>query len=142
MKNIAPPKTESTPSCVLYVCTSCRTKGTPREPRENRQGFVLYQELKSLMDNSVLQASVDIQPAECLSICPRPCGIALLSSNSWTYLFGDQKPKETAHEIIKCISLYLHSRQGFMQRSMRPKSLQSSILGRIPPRKGEKNALS
>ena len=128
---------QCTSSCVLYICTSCRTKGTPREPSTNRQGFALYQELKSLIKTSSIQENVDIQPAKCLSVCPRPCGIALSSSDSWTYLFGDQKPHETAHDILKCVALYLQSPKGFMQRSIRPRSLQGSILGRIPPIIGE-----
>ncbi len=136
--NIAPSsKTDDNPSCVLYVCTSCRTKGTPREPREKREGFALYQALKSLVKTSDIQKNVDIKPAECLSVCPRPCGIALASSGSWTYLFGDQNHHENAHEILKCVALYLRSSKGFLQRSARPKSLQGSILGRLPPISGD-----
>ena len=34
------------PRCHLYVCTSCREKGFPREPAENRAGYRLYNALK------------------------------------------------------------------------------------------------
>ena len=124
--------------CTLYVCLSCRTPDTPREPKEKRQGYILYQKLRETIARSPWHHRVDVKPAKCLSICPRPCGIALASSESWTYLFGDQKPNETVNEIVECISTYLKTPNGFMAREKRPKSLRSSILGRVPPMKGDK----
>jgi len=123
---------ESGRRCTLHVCTSCRTKGVPRGPKESRPGFILYQQPHDLLKDSTLKDHVDVVPAECLSICPRPCGIALSSNKAWTYLFGDQQPNQTAAEIMECISIYLQTTNGFMARSMRPKSLRGSILGRVP----------
>ena len=119
-------------NCKVYVCTSCRKKGTPREPKENRPGFRLYQKLYEAIRSSPLRDNVTVRPAECLSVCTRPCGIAFTSEEAWTYLFGDQQPYLTASEILDCISLYLESPDGFMAREDRPKSLRGSILGRIP----------
>ena len=93
-------------SAVLHVCTSCRTRGAPREPRENRPGFQLYRELRAAFHESPLGQRVEVRPAECLSLCPRPCGIALTSPGAWSYLFGDQQP-ETAGDILECVSLYI-----------------------------------
>ena len=124
--------------CILSVCTSCRPSGIPREPREDRPGYILYEELRAAIDKSSLRSRVEVQPAECLSICPRPCGFALSSPGFWSYLFGDQLPAMTTAEILECISLYLNSPNGFMPRKLRPKSLRGSILGRIPP-PGENN---
>ena len=131
------PHHENIKKCTLYVCKSCRTAGTPREPRENRQGFVLYQKLREAIAVSPLQHQVNVQPAECLSVCPRPCGVTLSSNGAWTYIFGDQKDIQTIPDIIECVSLYLRTTNGFMPRGERPKSLRSSILGRVPPRQGE-----
>ena len=88
-------KNDGLSTCTLYVCLSCRTSGTPREPKENRQGFILYQKLQKVLSESILKHRVVIKPTKCLSICPRPCGIALASSGAWTYLFGDQKTNNT-----------------------------------------------
>ena len=129
-------------TCTLYVCTSCRTAGTPREPREDRQGFILYNKLQEAFSTSPLKNRVDVQPTGCLSICPRPCGIALSSSGSWTYLFGDQEPDNAIKEILECVSTYLRISNGFMPRMERPKSLRRSILGRVPPTVGAPNASS
>lgn len=124
---------ENARKCVLYVCTSCRKSGTPREPKENRPGFILYQKLQESFKESPLKHRVEVCPTECLSICPRPCGIALSAPNAWTYLFGDQDPNETIQEILECASLYIDTPNGFMKRQNRPKSFRKGILGRIPP---------
>lgn len=119
----------------LHVCTSCRVPGSIRESEGNRPGFKLYQALQKALENSPLKHRVDIQPTECLSLCPRPCGFSISSPGAWHYLFGDQNPQENTEEIIAFISQYLASDDGLILRKQRPKSLQKSILGRIPPYK-------
>ena len=126
-------------TCTLHVCTSCRTRGAPRGPIEERPGFILYRQLREAVANNALAHQVVVKPAECLSLCPRPCGIALSSPDSWTYLFGDQQPDATATDIVECVSRYLANPDGFMARNERPTALRSSILGRIPPmQRGQK----
>ena len=120
--------------CTLYVCTSCRVVGTPREPKEEREGFILYQKLREAFAESRFKDQVNVRSAACLSICSRPCGIALSSPGAWSYLFGDQRFHVTGEEIVACVSLYLQSKNGYLDRALRPKSLQKGILGRIPPR--------
>ncbi len=124
------------PHCHLHVCTSCRERGAPREPAEKRAGYRLYQELRSAIEGSPLSKRVSVRPTPCLSICPRPCGIALSLEGSWTYLFGDQVPEKTTRDIIHALLLYLRSPEGFMPRDQRPSALQRSILGRVPPAVG------
>ena len=125
---------ESTlPRCTLHVCTSCREPGSPREPQENRRGYQLYRQVRKAIESHALRIRVDVKPTPCLSICPRPCGIALSLAGSWTYLFGDQDPNQTVDDIVDCLSLYLESDEGFMARDKRPQSLRRSILGRVPP---------
>lgn len=120
-------------SAVLHVCTSCRPPGSPRTSRESRPGFKLYQELRERVRESAVGHCVQVKPAECLSICPRPCGIALSSPGAWSYLFGDQRLSESAADIVACATQYIDTADGFMPREQRPKSLRTSILGRVPP---------
>ena len=117
----------------LHVCTSCRPQGHPREPRENRPGFTLYKELTTKISDSPLNTKVKVSAARCLSLCPRPCGIAFSSQGGWSYLFGDQKPGVTASDVIKCLETYIENPNGDLPRGRRPRALQASILGRIPP---------
>lgn len=118
---------------VLHVCTSCREPGSPREPFYQRAGHKLFQALKTEICGTSLADQVEVRPAECLSICPRPCGIAISSRGSWSYLFGDQEPPASVKEIIECLAVYIGTDKGFMPRSERPKGLRGSILGRVPP---------
>ena len=126
----------SQPACTIHVCTSCRPPGTRRDPLGNTPGFLFYKELRDAIADSAINDRVDVKPTECLSVCPRPCGFAVSLPGAWTYLFGDQKPAESAPEVLDCIALYLDSPDGFMPRSQRPKSLRGSILGRVPPIQG------
>ena len=119
--------------CKLHVCTSCRPSGFPRDPATNRPGFKLFQELSSLLDKNSLRDQIELVPTECLSLCPRPCGIALSRNNSWTYLFGDQDAEKTASDILDCAITYIQNPDGLLPRKDRPETLQPSILGRIPP---------
>ena len=107
--------------------------GNPHGPVETRPGFLLYRQLREAFAASPLSRRVDVKPAGCLSICPRPCGIALSMPGSWTYLFGDQSPHHTPSDVVECVSNYLKSIDGFMARDKRPESLRRSILGRVPP---------
>lgn len=118
---------------VLHVCTSCRTQGTPREPYEGRTGFQLYHQLRAAFIEHGLDRFVEVRPAECLSVCPRPCGIAFSSPGAWSYIFGDQQMGESSAAIMDCAALYGRTPDGFMPRDQRPPSLRASILGRVPP---------
>ena len=117
----------------LYVCTSCRPKGHPKEPYFDRPGYKLYQELSLKIEKCSFKDLVDLRPIRCLSLCPRPCGIAFSSQGGWSYLFGDQKHGETTSDILGCLELYLIETDGHLSRERRPKSLQAGILGRVPP---------
>lgn len=125
----------SSPSgkCTLFVCTSCRPTGFPREPKEDRPGFLLYHKILEALEGSDLQDSVNVEAAKCLSLCPRPCGVALTSGETWTYLFGDQDPATSVASILECVSIYLKCDDGEMPRGVRPPGLRESILGRLPP---------
>lgn len=100
---------------------------------EERPGFKLFKALERRLKTNQLRHQVSLQPAECLSLCKRSCGIALSSPGAWTYLFGDQDPDLTAQDILDCVSIYLDASNGQMTRDMRPEALRASILGRVPP---------
>ena len=85
------------------------------------------------LEGSDLQDSVNVEAAKCLSLCPRPCGVALTSGETWTYLFGDQDPATSVASILECVSIYLKCDDGEMPRGVRSPGLRESILGRLPP---------
>lgn len=122
-----------TETCIVHVCTSCRPKDFPREPKEKRPGYLLFEELRKAIRGHILESQLDIRPAECLSVCPRPCGIAISRAEAWTYLFGDQDPQKTVRDILDCVLLYQASSDGCVKRESRPLSMRAGILGRVPP---------
>ena len=117
----------------LHVCTSCRPTNCPREPRENLPGHLLFKELSTKLLDSALKDIVNVAPARCLSLCPRPCGIAFSSPSAKIHRFGGQRPGETASDTIKCLETCVEIQNGELPRRRRPKALQASILGRVPP---------
>ena len=119
--------------CTFFVCTSCRSAGFSRGPIENPPGFRLDHEISQALTTSKIRNSVNLEAVQCLSLCKRPCGIAMTSWGAWTYLFGDQSPDLSANSILECFSAYLKNSRGKMPRSVRPAGLRKSILGRIPP---------
>ena len=131
-------ETDSNPAAralshVLHVCTSCRAPGEPRHPFYQRSGHKLFAKLQAELRDSDLGQVVEVRRAECLSVCTRPCGIAISSPGSWAYLFGDQAPSVSVEEILKLLALYVDAPDGVLPRAERPKGLRGSILGRLPP---------
>ncbi len=119
--------------CRLHVCTSCRPSTIPREPAEERPGHQLHARLAAAIATDPLRECVEVVPVECMSLCPRPCAIALASKERWTYLFGDQQADTSVEDILDCLRRYLAAADGELPRAERPPSLRASILGRIPP---------
>ena len=78
------------PETVLYVCTTCRRPGD--DPDGPRAGARLLDALRAVNAAPDLR----IEGVECLSVCKRPCSVAVASANRWTYVYGDMDPVESA----------------------------------------------
>lgn len=117
----------------LFVCTSCRRPGEARDPRELRSGAQLFRNLSERFAGWARRQDFVILPYECLSVCPRPCGIALRAPGKFTYVFGDVEPGETESAVIECATLYRRAPAGYLAREDRPHELRAGILARVPP---------
>ena len=117
----------------LFVCTSCRQTGESREPRELRAGARFFRNLSERFARWARREDFVILPYECLSVCPRPCGIAMRAPGKFTYVFGDLKPGETESAVIECATLYRRAPTGFLPREDRPHVLRAGILAQVPP---------
>jgi len=117
----------------LFVCTSCRQSGEGKGPRDQRGGALLFRNLSERFASWARRENFVIRPAECLSVCPRPCGIAMRAPGKFTYVFGDLKPGETESAVIECATLYRRAPTGFLPREDRPHVLRAGILSRVPP---------
>ena len=79
------------PETILYVCTTCRREAD--DPDGPRAGARLIDALKAQAGDS---PGLRIEPVECLSVCKRPCTVAVASAGRWTYVYGDMDPAESA----------------------------------------------
>jgi predicted metal-binding protein len=116
---------------VLWVCVSCREKGGPAD-LEQRPGFRLHQRLTPHLDR-LAEAGVRLEGHRCLSACDRPCAVGFSGSGRWSYVFGRLDETEAVEALLACARLYASSRDGFLERSVRPEALQATIVSRLPP---------
>jgi predicted metal-binding protein len=117
----------------LVVCTSCRLPKEEREPREQRAGARFFRGLEERFGSWARREGFLITPYECLSVCGRPCGVALRAEGKFTYVFGDLEPGRHESALIECATLYRRKGSGFLPREERPLELRAGILSRIPP---------
>ncbi|WP_375453882.1 DUF1636 family protein [uncultured Methylobacterium sp.] len=112
---------------VLYVCTTCRMEGDA--PDGPRAGARLFDALRQ----SARPEHVRIEPVECLSVCKRPCTVAVASEDRWTYVYGDLDPAESARIILDGVGLYAATPDGIVPWKERPQEFRKGVVARIPP---------
>lgn len=114
------------PETILYVCTSCRREGD--DPEGPRAGARLMAELSARADRSLR-----VEAVECLSVCKRPCTVAVAAPDRWTYVYGDLDPAESAAIILDGIAAYAVTPDGIVPWKQRPAAFRTGVIARIPP---------
>jgi predicted metal-binding protein len=114
---------------VLYVCTTCRREAD--DPEGPRAGARL---LAALRERATDHARAPrIEPVECLSVCKRPCTVAVASAGRWTYVYGDLDPAESAAIILDGVAAYSGTGDGLVPWRERPPAFRTGAVARIPP---------
>ncbi len=111
---------------VISVCVSCLPLGG--EASDERPGRVLLDALRARVGDTML-----VKPVQCLSVCKRPCTIALSKAGGYTYVFGDIDQANGVDDILNCATFYAQDPHGYMLWRERPESLRRGIVARIPP---------
>jgi len=109
----------------LYVCTTCRLAGD--DPDGPRAGARLFDALFARAEG------VRVEPVECLSVCKRPCTVAVASPDRWTYVYGDLDAENSARTILTGIGLYGETGDGIVPWRARPEIFRKGVVARIPP---------
>lgn len=112
------------PNVVISVCTSCRAA-----EGEGRPGERLLAGLRAANP----PVDVAIRPVECLSVCKRPCTVALTGPDRYTYVFGDLDADRDVEALLACAASFGEKEHGFMLWRERPEALRRGIVARIPP---------
>jgi predicted metal-binding protein len=111
-----------------FICVTCRAGDTGEE----RPGRLLFDAVASKLDSRA-ERDVTVTPVECLSVCKRPCTIALVASGKWTYVVGDLDPEVNVDDVISMAVSYRLSDNGIVPWRQRPQSFRKGIISRIPP---------
>ncbi|GEO97655.1 DUF1636 family protein [Methylobacterium haplocladii] len=113
---------------VLYVCTTCRASG---DASTRTAGARL---LTALRDQAADMApELRVEGIPCLSVCKRPCTVAVASPGRWTYVYGDLDADASAATILAGIGLYAGTEDGIVPWRERPEAFRKGVVARIPP---------
>jgi predicted metal-binding protein len=107
----------------LLVCVSCKSDEGPL-------GAGLFAALGDRLEG---EPNVALRPIECLSVCKRPCTVALAAPGKWTYVVGDLTPEAHVEDIVIAARLYAASPGGIVPWRERPLSFRKGVVSRTPP---------
>lgn len=128
---MTPPRSQSGAANVrILVCASCRVAGA--DPDAPRPGAVLAAGLVQALD-AIGDASVTVETVECLSVCKRPCTVALAGEGRWTYVYGDLDPKDGVETLITFALQYRDTHDGIVPWRERAEAIRKGVVARIPP---------
>ncbi len=115
----------------LHVCVTCRQPGGPDE-RDLRPGAVLHRALEAALRQEGAPR-VRLEPVECLSVCKRPCTVAVSGPGRWTYIYGDLHPALSVEAILDGVRRYADTGDGLVPWRERPDIFRKGVVARIPP---------
>ena len=112
----------------LFVCVTCKYADEESE----RPGRVLFETLRTRLDGRA-ESNVALRAVECLSVCRRPCTIALSAPGKWTYVVGDLGVEANVDDIIEAAGKFAATSDGLIPWRERPLSFRKGVISRVPP---------
>lgn len=116
---------------VVHVCVTCRPAGQPDHPE--RPGARLFAALTQALAARGGDLPLRVEAVECLSVCKRPCTVAVSAPGRWTYVYGDLDPAASADVILDGAALYARAPGGVVPWRDRPQAFRKGVVARIPP---------
>jgi predicted metal-binding protein len=110
-------------SATLLVCVTCKSETGPMGP-----GL-----FEALGERLASEPDIALKPIECLSVCKRPCTVALAAPGKWTYVVGDLDRKSHLEDIVIVARRYAASPEGIVPWRERPLSFRKGVVSRTPP---------
>lgn len=112
----------------LLVCVTCRN-GESDGPRP---GQLLFEALRSRLILTGAR-NICLAAVECLSVCKRPCTVALAAPGKWTYVVGDLDRDANIDDIIEAATRFAATHDGIVPWRDRPKPFRKGVISRTPP---------
>jgi len=110
-------------AATLLVCITCKSD-------DRRMGSGLFEALSRRL---AAERDIALKPVECLSVCKRPCTVALAAPGKWTYVVGDLTPESHLEDIVIAARLYAASPTGIVPWRERPLAFRKGVVSRTPP---------
>jgi predicted metal-binding protein len=107
----------------LLVCVTCKSDERPL-------GAGLF---AALGERLAGETDIALTPIGCLSVCKRPCTVALAAPGKWTYVVGDLARESHLEDIVTAARLYAASPVGIVPWRERPLSFRKGVVSRTPP---------
>jgi predicted metal-binding protein len=110
-------------AATLLVCVTCKSDGAP-------MGAGLFEALEARL---AAETDIALRSVECLSVCKRPCTVALAAPGKWTYVVGDLTRESHLGDIVIGARLYGASPDGIVPWRERPLCFRKGVVSRTPP---------
>ena len=106
----------------LLVCVTCKSE-------EGEVGAAFYEALKP----RIAGEDVELRSVACLSVCKRPCTVALAAPGKWTYVVGDLSGREHLDDVVTAARRYAAAPDGLVPWRERPLPFRKGVVSRTPP---------
>ena len=110
-------------TATLLVCVTCKSDEAP-------MGAGLFEALEARL---AAETDIALRSIECLSVCKRPCTVALAAPGKWTYVVGDLTRESHLEDIVIGTRLYAASPDGIVPWRERPLCFRKGVISRTPP---------
>ena len=88
---------------------------------------------EALAQRLVSEPGIALKAVECLSVCKRPCTVALAAPGKWTYVVGDLDRDVHLEDIVVGARRYAASPDGIVSWRERPLCFRKGVVSRTPP---------
>jgi predicted metal-binding protein len=110
-------------AATLLVCVTCKSEA-------EQVGASLFSALEARL---AVEPDIALMPVECLSVCKRPCTVALAAPGKWTYVVGDLERESHLGDIVVAARRYAASSEGVVPWRERPLCFRKGVVSRTPP---------
>src|ERR1700722_2008624 len=110
-------------AATLVVCVTCKSEAGPMGPG-------LFEALAERLSS---EPGVALKAVECLSVCKRPCTVALAAPGKWTSVVGVLNRASHLEDIVVGARRYAASPDGIVPWRERPLCFRKGVVSRTPP---------
>jgi predicted metal-binding protein len=124
------PPSNNEPAVTIFVCVTC--KRVEDDADAPRLGKTMYDAVQERLA-SCAQGDIELRAVECLSVCKRPCTLALSGPGKWTYVVGDLDVEANLDDVVEAARKFAATEDGLIPWRERPKSFRKGVISRTPP---------